>query len=197
MTKKKKIDESPEEQILENNEAKAKAETDAKAEAEVRSNDSEPRKSGEVDDKKYEQLLAQSQEYFEGWQRERADFQNYKKRIERDQISLKGYITAEIIKKYLVIIDDLELALKNRPSSTDCQGWVDGIGLIYQKLISILEGEGVELIPVEGEFDPNIHEAISQIEHPEMESGKIVEVMRQGYKISERVIRPALVIIAR
>lgn len=189
MTKKKKIDESPEEQILENKEARA--------ETEVKSSDSEQRKSEKPDDKKYEQLLAQSQEYFEGWQRERADFQNYKKRIERDQISLKGFITAEIIKKYLVIIDDLELALKNRPSSTDCQGWVDGIGLIYQKLISILEGEGVELIPVEGEFDPNIHEAISQIDHPEMESGKIVEVMRQGYKISERVIRPALVIIAR
>ena len=189
MTKKKKIEESPEEQILENKEVKA--------DEEVKPNDSEQRRSEEVDAKKYEQLLAQSQEYFEGWQRERADFQNYKKRIERDQISLKGYITAEIIKKYLVIIDDLELALKNRPASTDCQGWVDGIGLIYQKLISILEGEGVELIPVEGEFDPNIHEAISQIDHPEMESGTIVEVMRQGYKISERVIRPALVIIAR
>ncbi|MBE0685360.1 MAG: nucleotide exchange factor GrpE [Anaerolineaceae bacterium] len=189
MTKKKKIDETSEEQKLEKEEAKV---TD-----DVKVDDSEVSKSAEKDNEKYEKLLAQSQEYFEGWQRERADFQNYKKRIERDQISLKGFITAEIIKKYLVIIDDLELALKNRPTSTDCQGWVDGIGLVYQKLYSILEGEGVELIPVEGEFNPNIHEAISQIEHPELESGKIVEVMRQGYKISERVIRPALVIIAR
>lgn len=159
--------------------------------------DSFERLSVDKKDKDYEQLLIQSQENFEGWQRERADFQNYKKRIERDQVSLKGFVTAEIVKKYLVIIDDLELALKNRPASADCQGWVDGIGLIYQKLISILEGEGVELIPVEGEFNPNIHEAISQIDHPEFESGRIVEVMRQGYKISERVIRPALVIIAR
>ncbi|PKO07279.1 MAG: nucleotide exchange factor GrpE [Chloroflexi bacterium HGW-Chloroflexi-3] len=189
MTKKKKIDESTDEQKLEKDEDQLKTD--------VSLDDSEEMKSDEKENKKYEQILAQSQEYFEGWQRERADFQNYKKRIERDQISLKSFITAEIIKKYLVIIDDLELALKNRPSSTDCLGWVDGIGLIYQKLISILEGEGVELIPVEGEFDPNIHEAISQIEHPEIESGKIVEVMRQGYKISERVIRPALVIIAR
>jgi len=189
MTKKKKNDETSEEQKLEKDETKL---TD-----DVNVDDSEVSKSTEKDNEKYEKLLAQSQEYFEGWQRERADFQNYKKRIERDQISLKGFITAEIIKKYLVIIDDLELALKNRPTSTDCQGWVDGIGLVYQKLYSILEGEGVELIPVEGEFNPNIHEAISQIEHPELESGKIVEVMRQGYKISERVIRPALVIIAR
>jgi len=189
MTKKKKMDETSEEKKLEND--------DAKLTDEVNADDFGDSKSDLKDVTKYEQLLSQSQEYFEGWQRERADFQNYKKRIERDQISLKGFITAEIIKKYLVIIDDLELALKNKPESTNCQGWVDGIGLIYQKLISILEGEGVELIPVVGEFDPNIHEAISQIEHPEMESGKIVEVMRQGYKIGERVIRPALVIIAR
>ena len=111
-------------------------------------------------------MLTQSQEYFEGWQRERADFQNYKKRIERDQGSLKAFVTSEIIKKYLVVIDDLELALKNRPTTKDCQGWVDGISLVYQKIILILEGEGVELIPVKGEFDPSIHEAISQIDAP-------------------------------
>ncbi len=189
MTKKKKMDETSEENKLDKNEEKVPNE--------IKADESHERKSAEKDYKDYDQLLLQSQEYFEGWQRERADFQNYKKRIERDQISLKGFITAEIVKKYLVIIDDLELALKNQPESKDCQGWVDGIDLIYKKLISILEGEGVELIPVEGEFDPKIHEAISQIDHPEFESGTIVEVMRQGYKISERVIRPALVIIAR
>lgn len=189
MIKKKKNDEPSEEQKLEKSEVNVSDE--------VTRIDSEESISDDKDNKKYEELLEQSKEYFDGWQRERADFQNYKKRIERDQISLKGFVTAEIIKKYLVIIDDLELALKNRPASTDCKGWVDGIGLIYQKLILILEGEGVELIPVDGEFNPNIHEAITQVEHPEFQSGRIIEVMRQGYKISERVIRPALVIIAR
>lgn len=189
MAKKKKNDSPSEEQLLNNNETQKNEEMD--------SNDSEENETEMKNNKDYETLLAQSQEYFEGWQRERADFQNYKKRIEREQSSLKGFITSEIIKKYLVVIDDLELALKNRPVSKECQGWFDGIGLIYQKIISILEGEGVELIPVNGEFDPNIHEALSQIEHPEFESGEIVEVMRQGYKIGERVIRPALVIVAR
>jgi molecular chaperone GrpE len=74
---------------------------------------------------------------------------------------------------------------------------VDGINLIYQKLLKIIEGEGVEIIPVDGEFDPSIHEAISQIENAEIESGKIVDVMRKGYKIKDRVIRPALVIVSR
>lgn len=144
-----------------------------------------------------EKLQTQSTEYFEGWQRERADFQNYKRRIEREQISMKGYITSEVIKKYLVVIDDMELAFKNRPTSSDCSGWVDGINLIYKKLVSILEGEGVEVIPTDGDFDPNLHEAITQIDHPEKESGKIVEVMRQGYKIGDKVIRHALVVVAR
>jgi molecular chaperone GrpE len=188
MAKKKKIDETSEEEILKNNE---------KNKEENMAFEDSGEKPEEQSSQNYESLLTQSKEYFEGWQRERADFQNYKKRIERDQVALKGYITAEIIKKYLVILDDLELALKNRPTSSECQGWVDGINLINQKLVLILEGEGVELIPVEGEFDPNIHEAISQIDHPEVESGKIVNVMRQGYKIGERIIRPALVIVAR
>ncbi|HSM23882.1 MAG TPA: nucleotide exchange factor GrpE [Anaerolineaceae bacterium] len=189
MAKKKKTDKTSEENILENNAGQM---DDQKENG--NSENLETENKSELD---YEKLLTQSQDYFEGWQRERADFQNYKKRIERDQSSLKSFVTAEIIKKYIVVVDDLELAIKNRPTHEESKGWVDGINLIYQKLISILEGEGVEVIPVDGEFDPNIHEALSQIDHPEFESGKIVDVMRQGYKIGDRIIRPALVIVAR
>ncbi len=143
-------------------------------------------------------IKLKSNENFEGWQRERADFLNYKKRVEREQASLKNFIVADIVKKYLAVLDDMELAFKNRPTSEDCQGWVEGIALIHQKLNSILENEGVEKIPAEGlEFDPNIHEAVTQIDSPNHESGMVVEVMRVGYKIGDRVIRPALVIIAR
>ena len=145
----------------------------------------------------YEKVVSQSQEYFEGWQRERADFLNYKKRIERDQASLKNFITIEIIKKYLTVIDDMELAIKNRPSDDVVIDWMNGFNLIYQKLISILESEGVEHISTDGEFDPNIHEALTQIDSSTHESGQVVEVMRQGYKIGDRVIRPALVVVAR
>ena len=189
MTKNKEFDETSEGQLLK------KKETENKEK--IKTSDSEENESEMINNKNYEKLLTESLEYFEGWQRERADFLNYKKRIEREQASLKGYVTSEIIKNYLVINDDLELALKNRPDQAHCEGWLEGINLIYQKLISILEREGLELIPAEGEFDPNIHEALSQIAHPEMESGEIVEVMRQGYKIGDRVIRPALVIVAR
>jgi len=145
----------------------------------------------------YEKLMAQSKEYFEGWQRERADFLNYKKRIERDQLALKNYLTGEVLKKYIAIVDDMELALKNKPNENNIKDWVDGIGLIYQKLISILESEGVERITTSGEFDPNVHEALTQIDSPAHESGQIVDVMRHGYKIGDRILRPSLVIVAR
>ena len=145
----------------------------------------------------YEKLIVQSKEYFEGWQRERADFLNYKKRIERDQLALKNYLTGEVVKKYIAIVDDMDLALKNKPNDNNYKEWVDGIGLIYQKLISILENEGVERISTTGNFDPNIHEALTQIDSPAHESGQIVEVMRQGYKIGDRILRPSLVIVAR
>jgi len=145
----------------------------------------------------YEKLMAQSKEYFEGWQRERADFLNYKKRIERDQLALKNYLTGEVLKKYIAIVDDMELALKNKPNENNIKDWVEGIGLIYQKLISILESEGVERITTSGEFDPNVHEALTQIDSPAHESGQIVDVMRHGYKIGDRILRPSLVIVAR
>lgn len=135
--------------------------------------------------------------YFEGWQRERADFINYKKRIEREQSQLAETIAATILKKYLVIVDDLERALKNRPANVDAQ-WLEGIELIYKKLMGILEAEGVKRIPAEGAmFDPNLHEAISHEESPDHESGQIIEVVQQGYTIGDRVLRPALVRVAR
>lgn len=149
----------------------------------------------------YESLKKSSEkqcEYFEGWQRERADFINYKKRLEREQAGLKDFLSGEIVKKYLVVLDDIELAIKNKPVDGDFKGWDEGINLIYQKLIKILDGEGVKKIPTEGEqFDPKVHEALTQIESPEKESGEIIEVIRQGYLIGDRVLRPAIVVIAK
>ncbi len=139
-----------------------------------------------------------SKEYFEGWQRERADFANYKRRIERDQQTLAQNITSEIVKKYLMILDDLERALKNRPVEEPAAAWANGIELIQRKLQNILEAEGVKRIPAETEeFNPTRHEAISYEDSPDHEGGQIIEVVQQGYLLGDRVIRPALVRVAR
>jgi molecular chaperone GrpE len=141
---------------------------------------------------------SKERENFEGWQRERADFSNYKRRIERDQVLLSQSVTGSIVKKYLVVQDDLQRALKARPSEGEGAVWSEGIALIYRKLQNILDGEGIVSIAQDGDmFDPTIHEAITHESSPTHQSGQIIEVLQHGYKIGDRVIRPALVRVAQ
>lgn len=143
-------------------------------------------------------LRNQAKEALEGWQRERADFMNYKKRIDRDQLLQGQNLNADMIKKYLVVQDDLERALKMRPTEGEGATWAEGIELILRKLQRVLEAEGLMRIPAEGEmFDPSRHEAITSEDSPEHECGQIIEVVQQGYTIGDRVIRPALVRVAK
>ena len=103
-----------------------------------------------------------------------------------------------IIKRYFEIIDDLERALNNRPKDGDGAVWAEGIELIYRKFISLLENEGIVVMKAQGnQFDPNLHEAISSEENDKYESGQIIEVIKQGYSMGDRVLRPALVRVAR
>src|SRR5687767_8866647 len=143
-----------------------------------------------------EEAEAKTSEYKDSWMRSQADFQNYKKRLDRDNelryVSMKG----DIIKKVLPALDDLERALQNRPS--DSGAWVSGIELIQKKLASILGAEGVKKIDAQGAaFDPNFHEAISHEPADGFESGHVIAVVQNGYMLGERVIRPALVRVAQ
>jgi molecular chaperone GrpE len=141
---------------------------------------------------------AKADEYLEGWQRSRADFANYKKRVERDQAQTYQNAAASILKRYLGIIDDLERALKSRPADGDGAAWAEGIELIYRKLLSILESEGIQPMDAEGMlFDPNLHEAIMSEDSDQHESGQIIEVLQQGYLLGDKVLRPAMVRVAR
>ncbi len=145
-----------------------------------------------------EQTKAQSQEYLEGWQRARAEFANYKKRVARDQEDARLRIAADTLSKYLGVIDDLERALKERPEDGEAAAWAEGIELIYRKMYGVLETEGVEVIDAEGEhFDPTLHEAISHDESEDHEEGDVIEVVQPGYRLGERVLRPAMVRVAK
>jgi molecular chaperone GrpE len=147
---------------------------------------------------KIETSEQKAREYFDGWQRERADFNNYRRRIERDNVQLQQNLSGQVIKKYLVVVDDLTRALKNRPTQGDGAAWADGIELILRKLNMILDAEGVKPIPAEGAmFDPTFHEAIVHQDSPNHESGQVIEVVQQGYMIGEKVLRPAQVVVAR
>jgi molecular chaperone GrpE len=148
--------------------------------------------------KQMDLFKAMADEFKDGWQRERAEFSNYRKLVERTQEEERQNRTVEIIKKYLVILDDLERAIKTRPADGPAKEWSNGIELIVRKLQGILDCEGVKRIPAEKEsFDPARHEAISHEESPDHKSGQIIEVVQQGYTIGDRVLRPAQVRVAR
>jgi molecular chaperone GrpE len=145
-----------------------------------------------------EEKHKKAEEYLDGWQRSRAEFANYKKRVEREQAYVYQQALGSIVRRYLEILDDLERALKNRPSAGEGAAWAEGVELVYKKFRTLLEAEGVVQMEAEGElFDPNFHEAITQEDNEEHESGHIIEVVQQGYMLGERVLRPALVRVAR
>ncbi len=139
-----------------------------------------------------------SEEYLDGWQRSRAEFTNYKKRIDREQALTYQQAAGTVIKQFLGIMDDLERALKTRPNDGEGAAWSSGIELVYRKLVAILENEGLKTIQAEGQmFDPNIHEAILMEESTDHESGQVIEVLQQGYLLGDKVLRPARVRVAR
>lgn len=142
---------------------------------------------------------AKADEYLDGWQRARAEFANYKKRIEREREQSQKLTAGNVIRRYLEVVDDLERALKNRPQEGDGAVWAGGIELIYRKLLNFLELEGVKPMKAESEkpFDPNLHEAITHEDNPEYESGAIIEVVQPGYMLGDHVLRPARVRVAK
>jgi len=134
-------------------------------------------------------------EYRDGWARSQAEFQNYKKRIERDNQLMYASMKGDIVKKILPALDDLERALQNRPAD---DAWANGVELIARKFANILESEGVKRIEAKGAaFDPNFHEAVTHEPSDEAESGHVIDVVQNGYILGERVIRPALVRVAQ
>jgi molecular chaperone GrpE len=134
-------------------------------------------------------------EYKDGWARTQADFQNFRKRVDRDNETFKVSTKGDIIKKVLPVLDDLERALQNRPADN---AWASGIELVVRKFQNILDMEGVKRIEAKGAaFDPNFHEAISHEPSDEVKSGHVIDVVQNGYVIGERVIRPALVRVAQ
>ena len=143
------------------------------------------------------EMTTKAEEYLDGWQRARAEFANYKKRVLRENTDIRQVARGEVIKLYLDIADDLGRALQEKPDDGEDGSWADGIEIIYQKLRSRLEAEGIKpMNPLGEDFDPNIHEALMKEESEEYESGQIIEVMQEGYWIGDKVLRPALVRVA-
>lgn len=148
--------------------------------------------------KELDETRLKRDEYLDGWQRARAEFANYKKRVEREREQVRRNVFGTIIRRYLDIVDDLERALDNRPQDGEGATWAGGIELICRKMRTSLEADEVKTMDADGVlFDPSLHEAISQEESPDHESGYIIEVVETGYLIGDRVLRPAKVRVAQ
>ena len=136
---------------------------------------------------------AKAQEYLEGWQRGQADFVNLKRRLEQDKLDAVKYANAGLITKIIPVLDDFERAVGAVPPSMAGEAWVDGINGIARKLFGVLEAVGVGLIKAQGEnFDPSMHEAVGSAPG---EEGEVVRELATGYRLNERVLRPAKVLV--
>ncbi len=153
--------------------------------------------SAEIESLKKDLAEAESKasEYKDNWLRSQAEFQNYRKRLDRDNEMLHNSMKGDIVKKVLPVLDDLERALQNRSAE---DAWANGIELVVRKFQNILENEGIKKIEALGkEFDPKFHEAISHEPADGAQSGHVIGVVQNGYMLGDRVIRPALVRVAQ
>jgi molecular chaperone GrpE len=143
-----------------------------------------------------EQLAAEQArvaELRESWQRERADFINYRRRVESERAELIPMANAALLNKILPVLDDFDLALANIPAKAKSTTWVEGVRLIQRKLLKLLEGEGVTPIEALGQpFDPHLHEAVV-VDEDAQEPHAVVAELRRGYKLRDKVLRPTLV----
>jgi molecular chaperone GrpE len=142
-----------------------------------------------------EEEKSKAQDYLASWQRAAADYQNFKRRVEQEREETARLANAALIINILPLLDDLERALQTVDTHLAGLTWVDGIRLIYRKFQAVLEAAGLTEIKAEGEtFDPAVHEAVM---FGEGEEGKVVSELQRGYKLGNRVIRPAMVVVGK
>ena len=138
-------------------------------------------------------------EFEDNWKRAVAELANYKRRQEEQRKLQRDRIKGEVLEGVVSALDDMNLAFQNLPEELDGQvvGWVEGFRLVQRKLDKILDDQNVMPISTEGKFDPNFHEAVSHEENEDHKDGDIIAELRKGYQIGSRVIRPALVRVAK
>ncbi|MDY7078499.1 MAG: nucleotide exchange factor GrpE [Chloroflexota bacterium] len=158
----------------------------------------EPLKGEGTLEDELERTRAQAAEYLDGWQRTQAEFSNYKKRQEADRVQMMALANATLLRKLLPVVDDFDRALDSLPVNLSQLTWCEGISMIKYKLDAVLESEGVKPIVTDGQaFDPHFHEAVTHEQVPGYEEGQIIGEVQRGYTLGERVLRHALVRVAK
>ncbi len=141
---------------------------------------------------------AHNADLLDKFQRSAAEFQNSRRRQEKQTADAIDRASAQIVRKLLPVLDDFDLAFERMPATlaNDQPAWVDGFRQIQRKLVAILEEEGVKQIPSDGAFDPTHHEAVSSEPNESVASGNIISTLRVGYEQRGHILRPSLVRVA-
>ncbi|HHW5676270.1 TPA: nucleotide exchange factor GrpE [Staphylococcus aureus] len=145
-------------------------------------------------DQKINELQQLADENEEKYLRLYAEFENYKRRIQKENEINKTYQAQRVLTDILPAIDNIERALQIEGDDETFKSLQKGVQIVHESLINALKDNGLEVIKTEGEaFDPNIHQAVVQDDNPDFESGEITQELQKGYKLKDRVLRPSMV----
>jgi molecular chaperone GrpE len=147
-----------------------------------------------------ERLEQELNEFKDKYARVHADFDNIKKRLEREKYTAVEYANEKFAKDMIPVVDSLQMALKSAEADAPAEELIEklkeGIELTLKQFMTALEKHGVTMVSHDEPFDPNIHNAVQSVDHPEVESGQIVETFQTGYKYKDRPLREAMVVVA-
>src|SRR5690625_3722470 len=142
----------------------------------------------------YQKVLKELEETKERLLRVQAEYDNFRKRTQREKEAALKYRAQEVIEELRPVMDNFERALQVEAKDEAAKNIIQGVDMIYRQLQTALENQGVNEIKTDGEiFDPNLHQAIAQVNEEGFESGQITETLQKGYELKDRVIRPAMV----
>jgi molecular chaperone GrpE len=149
-------------------------------------------------EKELEQMKREAADNYDKYLRAAAEMENYKKRAAREKADAINYGNETLIRDILPIVDSLERALDHSSNSKDFDSFVEGLNLIYDKLLGVLEKNGVEKLDAVGkDFDPNFHEAVLQVPSADLGDNKVVEKFENGYLLNGRLLRPVKVSVSK
>jgi molecular chaperone GrpE len=158
---------------------------------------------GTLSSEQFEELkarAAKADEYWDRLLRTSADFDNWKKRAARDRQDAVKFANESLMQKLITVLDNFEMAqaATQNGAAEGLKPLQEGIAMIYQQLRGVLTEAGLEEVDASGKpFDPNLHEAVSQQESAEVPEGQVLQQLRKGYKLRERLLRPATVVVAK
>ena len=166
-----------------------------KKEAESRSSEAKLTEK-EIDELK--KKAEERDEYYNKWLKVHAEYENTRKRLERERVNHIRFANEDLISRLFPIVDNFDMALVAMDKAEDKAAVMDGIKLVQKEFHRILEDNGVKKIETEGkQFDPNIHEAVLAVETDKHPDGEIIEEVRSGYMLNDRLLRPAQVKVAK